>query len=475
MGRRTDHGAPGGLHLLAVAALLAAPQAAAGWLASESRALSTASAASSLVVYAALALAALLHYFYWRILDGDPTAFLVAGLALVSVQGLSWSALIAAGEASLSDPGWLLVVDFLTCGLLLAMAWAAQRTSLRLDPLVAGVSAGCVLSLLRAVLTEFAPPLVLEPPTLVAVVLLLVLLQLAVAVAVLRLELGPAWAPRLLSGATALISLGHALHYAQGRTPELLAMVTATCGAALLVAVASTLLRLAIGDQLEATSHLERRLIEAENGMREERARMHEIGATVAGIASASHLMRRRYALPWERRQELEQMVESELARLERLMGTRSLVEPHAFRVDHTLEPLVVAHRTQGHPVRWNPMVLQAVGRPDDVAEVVNILLTNAARHGGASGTRLRTHRSTDGMVEIVVTDSGPGVSAALRRRLFEWGTRGPDSRGQGIGLHIAQQLIAEQSGTLELDDSRGPGATFVVRLRAAEDGDRPQ
>jgi signal transduction histidine kinase len=99
------------------------------------------------------------------------------------------------------------------------------------------------------------------------------------------------------------------------------------------------------------------------------------------------------------------------------------------------------------------------------VAEVVNILLENAARHGAGSDTRVTVH-DVDDRISIAVSDLGPGVDPQVRARLFEWESRGPQSPGQGIGLHIAHQLVAELEGELRLDESVGLGATFVVDLR---------
>jgi signal transduction histidine kinase len=59
-----------------------------------------------------------------------------------------------------------------------------------------------------------------------------------------------------------------------------------------------------------------------------------------------------------------------------------------------------------------------------------------------------------------------------VRERLFEWGARGPGSRGQGIGLNVAWSLAESQGGYLHLRDTSGPGATFVVGLPAVRERD---
>jgi signal transduction histidine kinase len=54
-------------------------------------------------------------------------------------------------------------------------------------------------------------------------------------------------------------------------------------------------------------------------------------------------------------------------------------------------------------------------------------------------------------------------VADAVRTKLFERGMRGPASRGQGLGLHIAQRALQLHGGTAELVRSE-PGST-VFRL----------
>jgi signal transduction histidine kinase len=107
------------------------------------------------------------------------------------------------------------------------------------------------------------------------------------------------------------------------------------------------------------------------------------------------------------------------------------------------------------------------VGDPDDLAEVVNILLENARRHGG--GTAWVDVSRVDGYVQVACTDDGPGVADEVRAQLFTSGVRRPGSPGQGLGLSIAARLMTERGGSLVLAESRTSGATFVARLPVSE------
>ena len=70
--------------------------------------------------------------------------------------------------------------------------------------------------------------------------------------------------------------------------------------------------------------------------------------------------------------------------------------------------------------------------------------------------------------VVLEVTDTGPGVPKDLRDRIFDpfFTTKGL-GRGIGLGLATVYNLIDAHGGTIDLDDARGGGARFTLRLPA--------
>ena len=74
--------------------------------------------------------------------------------------------------------------------------------------------------------------------------------------------------------------------------------------------------------------------------------------------------------------------------------------------------------------------------------------------------------------VVISVSDVGPGVAEELREKIF-YPFFTTKERGSGVGLALAQKVVASHGGVLELESARGAGATFRVRLPAAG-GDAP-
>ncbi|HEU0251032.1 MAG TPA: HAMP domain-containing sensor histidine kinase [Solirubrobacteraceae bacterium] len=124
-----------------------------------------------------------------------------------------------------------------------------------------------------------------------------------------------------------------------------------------------------------------------------------------------------------------------------------------------------------------------AQGDPGSFARIVRILLDNAC--GVApQGTAVRVHTEPlDGDACLTVTDSGPGVPAAERERIFERFQRGSSTGGRsgfGLGLAIGRELAARMGGSLTLLDganddnarSTRAGARFQLRVPAARPED---
>lgn len=73
-----------------------------------------------------------------------------------------------------------------------------------------------------------------------------------------------------------------------------------------------------------------------------------------------------------------------------------------------------------------------------------------------------------DGKLRYRVRDSGPGMDADLKRRLFrrfEQGDSGSNSGGSGLGLAICKELVGLMGGTIAVDSEPGVGSTFTVIL----------
>lgn len=204
----------------------------------------------------------------------------------------------------------------------------------------------------------------------------------------------------------------------------------------------------------------------AEAALRRDEELLHELRATVVGITMAHQMLRTSgSAIEDETRHRLTKLQDSELARLERLVV--GVPERTSSNVDlrDVVRPLADSLSIRGTRVEWDGAGA-VTGRPDDITEIVHVLLTNAARHAPGSEVRVTLFQTPVG-AGVRIVDDGPGVPAELASRLFDRGVRGPDSPGHGLGLHVARKLAREMGGELSLEPSLG-GATFELTLPVA-------
>jgi two-component system sensor histidine kinase FlrB len=113
------------------------------------------------------------------------------------------------------------------------------------------------------------------------------------------------------------------------------------------------------------------------------------------------------------------------------------------------------------------PDLIVRANAPSLVSAILN-LATNALQAASADlNLELLARRSASGRAQIVVSDNGPGIPAAIRARIFEpfFTTR---TRGNGIGLSIVKSVVEAHRGSVHLAESI-VGATFVIDLPVEE------
>ena len=101
---------------------------------------------------------------------------------------------------------------------------------------------------------------------------------------------------------------------------------------------------------------------------------------------------------------------------------------------------------------------------------VVDNLLSNAVKFTPAGGTIALTLECQDDSAVLDVKDTGPGIHANERERIFEPFFQGQSPnlghiKGTGLGLAIAKEYVLAHGGALELVQDNEPGAHFRVHL----------
>ncbi|SEJ01107.1 Signal transduction histidine kinase [Bhargavaea ginsengi] len=187
--------------------------------------------------------------------------------------------------------------------------------------------------------------------------------------------------------------------------------------------------------------------------------------------------------LPADRRHEYAEIIRDESARLSALSGQLLLLssidqftelpEHCLFSVSRQLKETVRRSRwpfeEKGISVTLEVEEASVTGDRELLGKVWENLLSNAAKYTTEGGeVRITVNDGPDG-VTVNFDDSGPGIPAGERERIFERFYRSDKARsaggGTGLGLSIAGAVIALHGGRLTAGDSPSGGARFTVFL----------
>lgn len=119
------------------------------------------------------------------------------------------------------------------------------------------------------------------------------------------------------------------------------------------------------------------------------------------------------------------------------------------------------------------PADLTVLSDPDHLNRIFLNLLENAIKYAPSSPVEVRA-AARGNRVEVAVSDHGAGIPSDMRERIFHRFTQleGSATRtrgGTGLGLNIVKGLAEAMHGSVELIDTPGGGATFVVSLPLSE------
>ncbi len=101
---------------------------------------------------------------------------------------------------------------------------------------------------------------------------------------------------------------------------------------------------------------------------------------------------------------------------------------------------------------------------PEQIKRVLINLLDNAVEATDAPGKVTVVAHPIDGHLEIQVADTGRGIPAASKEKLFlpYFSTKG---RGTGLGLAIVHRIVADHHGSVRVEDNAPRGSVFTLEL----------
>ncbi len=115
---------------------------------------------------------------------------------------------------------------------------------------------------------------------------------------------------------------------------------------------------------------------------------------------------------------------------------------------------------------------LDAAADRDKLRQILANLLDNAVKFSPDGGTVTVAAKRKSGAVEVRIVDSGPGIPAAERARIFRKFYRGDFARDRpgstGLGLFIAEGLVRAMGGRIWVDSEEGEGSSFAFELPLA-------
>jgi signal transduction histidine kinase len=202
-------------------------------------------------------------------------------------------------------------------------------------------------------------------------------------------------------------------------------------------------------------------------------------------VRSAIHALRQGVGDDRTIREELLAGVEDEIIRMQPLLD--DLTQLHAqvlgtpqlarrpVALGDWLVSLVVPWRAAAlaKGVEWQTTVAPNLPMvdidPDRLARAVGNLCSNAIKYTPAGGAVTLSAGASERDIWIAVADTGPGIAAEERERVFEPFYRSVQQRrfpqGLGLGLTLARELVAAHGGAITLTSVPGEGSRFTIHL----------
>ncbi len=206
----------------------------------------------------------------------------------------------------------------------------------------------------------------------------------------------------------------------------------------------------------------------------------HDLRTPLSSIRmAATALLQEDVAWKDEARRDLLETIDSEAARLSRLVGNLldfSRIEAGALHPAKELRDVqeVVARAVDAahDRLRMHRVAVDVAGDlplvPIDFTMIENVLvnlLDNSARNA-PEGTEIRVAAgSGDGQLIVRVENDGPAVPAAMADEIFQRFSSAARRQGTGLGLAICKGLVEAHGGRIWVDRPGEPGARFVFSL----------
>jgi two-component system, NtrC family, sensor kinase len=216
----------------------------------------------------------------------------------------------------------------------------------------------------------------------------------------------------------------------------------------------------------------------------------HELRTPLNAIIGFSQVLRQRLFGPVNEKQEeyLDDILSSghhllslinDVLDLSKVEAGQVELEVDSFSLREALERGVVMVREPASKrgvavvLELAPGVDLVEGDERRLRQVVFNLLSNAVKFTPEGGSIVVASARVDGEVQVSVTDTGPGIVAEDRERIFEEFHQtdvGVQQReGTGLGLALSKRLVELHGGRIWVESEHGHGSCFVFTLPIKE------
>ena len=185
--------------------------------------------------------------------------------------------------------------------------------------------------------------------------------------------------------------------------------------------------------------------------------------------------------LPYDRRLSMTRELRRQLERVQWLVETllklskidagtaqfRSDLVSVAELIEKAAQPLRIPMELREQSFTVHKTGEHFTGDLNWTTEALGNILKNCMEHTPVGGVITVTAEETALFTEIIVEDSGPGISKADLPYLFDRFYKGEGSSDDsvGIGLALSRSIIAAQNGTIKVENVPTGGARFTIRF----------
>ncbi|MGX1981597.1 signal transduction histidine kinase [Thermolongibacillus altinsuensis] len=240
-----------------------------------------------------------------------------------------------------------------------------------------------------------------------------------------------------------------------------------------------------IGQLAKAFNQMSSALAEEDQRKKEFLANVsHELRTPLSYVKGYSEALLDGVVREEEQKQKYLKLIHREASRMQRLV--RDLLDLAQLEGTYPLHqtPFSIAQLAEETIEKYEPFLheknihiemnvdhdLIVVGDPDRIEQVLQNLIDNALRYTEDGGTIRLEIAEKQGKCQMVIADTGKGISPHDLERLGERFFRADRSRsrehgGTGLGLAIVKQIIKLHNGSIHFESELGKGTTVSILL----------